>query len=91
MLAVALLGLMALGGGGAAAARVRRRRRPKNSPFTAALAGLAAAELASDADAMLDGLDLDAELRSILAQADGRAPEEVAESDHSAEVVSTPS
>jgi hypothetical protein len=91
LLAVTLLGLMALGGGGAAAARMRRRRRPKNSPFTAAVARLAAAEPASDADAMLDGLDLDAELRSILAQADGRAPEEVAEADRSAELVPTPS
>ena len=79
---------MALGGGGAAAARVRRRRRPKNSPFTAAVAGPAEPP---DADAMLDGLDLDAELRSILAQADGSAPEEVAETNRSTNVVSTPS
>ena len=81
---------MALGASGAAGARVLRRRGPKNSPLTAAVAGLAA-EPPSDVDAMLYGLDLDAEFRSILAQADGREPEEVAETDRSGEVVSTPS
>jgi hypothetical protein len=90
VVAVALLGLMALGGGGAAAARVRRRRRPENSPFTAAVAGRAAAEPPSDADAILDGLNLDAELRSILAHADGDEPDEVAETDRASEVISTP-
>ena len=88
LVAIALLGLIALGGGAAAAARALRRRRPRNSPFTAGGANLA--EALSEADAVLEGLDFDAELRSMLAQQDGAEREEVAEIERSAEVVSTP-
>jgi hypothetical protein len=67
---------------------VLRRRRPK-TPLMAASPGLEA-EPASDVDALLKGIDLDAELLTLLTQADGRDEEAVAEPDRDSILVPTP-
>jgi hypothetical protein len=83
-LAGTLLALLAIGGGGAAAAKVRRRRRPRTPPIVAAVS---TAEI--DADALLDGVDFDAELGRMLTERDG-GPAKVAPESEPADLVSTP-
>jgi hypothetical protein len=66
-IAIAVLALLAIGGWGAAAARAVRRRRPAIPPVRDA--GIEPETTPdSEADILLRGLDMDAELRNLLTE-----------------------
>jgi hypothetical protein len=68
-----LLALLAFGASGAAAARVLARRRPPTPP-TPAIAEREELATLSEADLLLQGVDMDAELQRLLAHGEPAVP-----------------